>query len=53
VIVFLVVGIIEKKCVNEDKNGKLRTYTDGCEVVAAVTCGSVADDKGGNDWSSI
>ena len=26
---------------------------DGCEVVATVTGGSVADDKGGNDWSSI
>ena len=26
---------------------------DGCEVVAAVTGGSVADGKGGNDWSSI
>ena len=26
---------------------------DGCEVVAAVTGGSVADDKGGSDWSLI
>jgi hypothetical protein len=26
---------------------------DGCEVVAVLTGGSVADGKGGNDWSSI